>query len=93
MLISSTAIISCAGAPKFPTKELYEVNINPENKQWVCGKYEITDAARRKYKHVADVDFINCKGVWGFKDSDLPKIFQWMDDSEVYYKEKLKRCQ
>lgn len=80
------AISSCAGAPKFPTKDVWETNIKFD----VCRQYEIYDFVNFKFKHVKDWPLNKCNGVFGFSTPDVPMIFDWGYDMQEYVQKKCK---
>lgn len=77
----------------FPEIPLYETTINPENNEWLCGEYKITDAMNIKFTPVIDHNINQCKGVFGFKQADFPKIIDHFKAVEDFYKKKLEECE
>lgn len=91
LLIFLTATISaCAGAPQFPDVPLYETAYS--NGVWTCGEYKVSDPIRKKFSYVRDWPLEKCIGVFGFSKADFPKILDWSDKMEKYYKDQLNKC-
>lgn len=94
LLIFLTAIVaSCAGAPEFPTRDLWETHIRVYDntdgtKRLVemCRQYDIYDPENFKFRHVRDWPLVKCHGVFGFSTSDAPKIFDWAEDMQDHVK-------
>lgn len=71
----------CAGLRPFPAKYLIEY----DSKHKVCGQYEIVDAENFKFKYIKDIP---CPSVFGFSESDIPKVNNWVRDAIKYAREK-----
>jgi len=85
LLFSSLIALSlsgCAGLKKFPTRDLY---LNDE--QGFCVLYKLVDEENFKYEEVGEIP---CRSVFGFKDEDIPKVMDWLEDAKAYGKKHCK---
>lgn len=80
------ALPSCNTLPKFPTKNVFEVDLQNN----VCGMYEITDFERLLFKHVKDLPIESCQGVFGFSANKIGPVMNWSRDVIQKYKDKCK---
>lgn len=83
LFLTVTLLSSCAGLKKFPTDTLIEY----DSKLVVCRQYRVVDYENFKFEYVKN---IVCPSVFGFTESDVPKVLNWMSDSEKYVKEHCK---
>lgn len=95
LILLIVTISGCAGAPKFPKIPVWETAYF-EN-QWYCGEYEVRDGVKSvkdiKFDPVKDHGINQCHGVFGFKGKDFPAVLDWMEATEKFYKDKLKKCE
>lgn len=70
----------CAGLRPFPTKTLIEYDARHK----VCGQYEIVDAETFKFKYIKDIP---CVSIFGFSETDIPKVLNWARDAQKHAKE------
>lgn len=85
LLIYSIGVLlltSCAGAPLFPTKTIWEVDLV----SGVCEQYEIIDPDNFTIKPVQAWRIDKCHGVFGFSTEDTPKVLDWAMDMKTYAK-------
>lgn len=80
--IAIMLLSGCAGLRPFPVKDLYEF----DPKTPACAHYVITDYTNLKFKWVEDIPFVDCPAIFGFLSSDIPKVFNWGQDSIQYGK-------
>lgn len=91
--LTATTFSGCADAPKFPEEvRVWETAYVPATQEWFCGEYKITDPRNLKYTPVMDHPITMCRGVFGFKGEDAPKLLDYMGRLEKYYKTKLEEC-
>lgn len=83
LIFSTLFLVACQGAPKFPTKTMWEV----DTVNRVCGEYLITDPVNFKYQFVKDWPLDKCDGVFGFSTEDTPKIISWLKAIKKYYEQ------
>lgn len=83
LICSTLLLVSCQGAPVFPTKTLWEVDTD----FGVCGEYEITDLKNYKYRHVKDWPIEKCNGVFGFSAEDRPKVISWLKAIKKHFEQ------
>lgn len=85
----------CAGAPEFPTKDLWQVSYQSLNegepKEWRCLQYELIDPENLKYKYVGWHAITRCIGVFGFSSQDIPKVLSYGPKLKKYYQEQCKK--
>lgn len=77
-----TGLSGCAGLRPFPTDKLFEY----DPKFSTCSEFRITDPAAFKFEFVRDLPLADCPPVFGFSDSDIPKVLYWARQSVAYGK-------
>lgn len=91
-------VVSCAGAPEFPTRDLWETHIRVYDNEdgtkrlvEMCRQYEIYDFENFKFKHVRDWPLVKCHGKFGFATEDIPMIFEWGYDMQKHAEKECKK--
>lgn len=72
-------LINCSQTKPFPTDKLIEYD--QVNK--VCGQYKIINFDTLQFKYVKDIP---CPPVFGFTESDIPNVLNWIRDEQAYAK-------
>ena len=85
LMVSS--LVGCSGLDPFPADWVFVVNPDTQT----CSKHEIIKKDPITVGDGIDVAWSECPHVFGFKDSDIAPVMDWMRKAERLAKEKCKQ--
>lgn len=81
-----SSLVGCSGLDPFPADHIFVVNPDTHT----CSKHEIIKKDPITVDDGVDVPWGDCPHVFGFKDSDVGPVMNWIRKAQQLAKEKCK---